>query len=1093
MARLGAQDLNLNVVGTAAGALTLDHSGVTVVDVVPETDATASQTATTALTLTNSTAVDLYVGEDSVYTGNVIANQAESLEVAVEGQLNNQLTATNATGAVFNLQNADDASTVDLEANKLVSLDVTAAGDANFNGSSLNGLEALVVNTAGHFQTDAALGAINQIELSGNGQATVNGALGAADQDAYGITVSATGLNDGLTLGTMDTNGTNITVSAADVLGAVTLGAINARSGDVSVDLSNVGGAIQLNNIAGANVTVDATGALGAVDYNGTGNDQTITASESATLNGAELAANTAVINSGSATFTGTLNGGLEADTYTVNLTNTDATRFNLSGDLGLGADELTITLAEQADNGEVTATYNVAGVETLNFDLGAADNDTITLTAASSLAGVETLTVNDGTVDISAVTDFTGNKVEVASGIKMTAAQFASLTTLDAAADSTIEITVNSDEEAQAVQQAFNDLTLVGGTEPRVRLNVSTAVSNDARTNLETAADNKSSSVTTTTIDDSGNAGDTVANGVLTVQEATDATSLGAEYSIVDTAEAIQGLIDAADPDGDQTAQDANEILAGADAITSNDDPDPLALNVSVSQQTAFSITTEYNIVDVADVIADALVASNTAFNGATGIAATTAVLTAEQADALEIVANKAIDPFEYTVNDTARLIVDNVGNHDYINATGITASTSELSVSDALVLEGLVIGSGSIAYTLVDSAEAIAFELDGDTNAFENAVSITTNDTSAVELNVAQATALNTAEATIQNGYNLSDTATALASSDVLNGAMSITASDAANVVQAETIADATNTGPTSFNVGDELSSVLNVAASATANSKNGLADAGTITINDLAGGSEVVEFDSLNADAAAAIITFVNMSATLSQTELGTITAANLSLNDADAITVTGVTTLNGDFTNAAAIDLLDNNDTITFDGNAATLDAVNYNDVFGAGISATAGDEIIVTMGGLAVAGSAANDTFAFAGNETGANVTNFGMEGVDTIDLSAVSATTTTTEVTGTLTTTAGTVYFLSTGTAGDADTDAAAATAINTAATWTDADAEAFVVIADDDSSAIYKFTDTGTSDNGVADTELTLIGTVDAVLTSDDIALNIV
>ncbi|PKG54780.1 beta strand repeat-containing protein [Halomonas sp. MES3-P3E] len=1087
VARLGAQDINLNVFGTAGNALTLDHSGVSVVDVTPEADAENTQIATTALTLTNSTALDLSVAEGSDYQGDITANKAQSLEIAVAGELNNTVTATNATSAVFNLQNADDASAVDLLANKLVNLEVTAAGDADFNGSTLNGLEALVVNTAGNFQTNAALGAINQIELSGSGAATINGSLGAAGQDEYGITVNSTGLNDGLTLGTIDTNGTNITVNAADVLGTVTLDAINARSGDVNVDLSNVGGTINVGTLAGANVTVDATGALGTVTYGA------ITASESVTLNGAELTGNTAVINATGDSFAAELNGGIQQDAFTVNLTD-NTTKLKLTGDLDIqgSAENDSLTINVDQDNSAtqtVNVAYNIAGVETLNFDMGDGDNDTVVLTAGSSLAGVETINVSDGTVDITAVEDFTGEEVSIASGIKMTAAQFAGLTSLDAATDSNIEISVNSDEEAQAVAQAFNDLTLVDGTEPRVRLNVSESVGTDALDTLETAADGKSSSVTTTTIDDSGNAGETVASGVLTVKEATDATKLGDVYSIVDEAATIQGLIDDGDTDG---------ILAGATAITTNDDPNPLALNLTVQQQSDFNVATDYNIVDAATAIQAVIDDGDT-----DGVLAGAVEVTTNDDPtplALDLTVQQQSDfnvTTGYNIVDAATAIqaVIDAGDTDGVLAGAVEVTTNDDPTPLALDLTVQQQSDFNVTtgYNIVDAATAIQAVIDaGDTDGvLAGAVEVTTNDDPtplALDLTVQQQSDFN-----VTTGYNIVDAATAIQAvidagdtDGVLAGAVEVTTNDDPTplaldlTVQQHSDFNVT----TAYNIDDVLSSILseNVGGSEVLNGVDQ-----TLTASDL--GVDGLQFmlTGLSDTEAGTAVDFTDAEVELTEAQVMTITGSgadqySLGLNEADAITVTGVTSASFE----TVTDVLSDNDTVDL-GEAVTLAAADYNDAFNTkGISATASNEITVTMENVAVAGTVANDTFAFTGAETGANITGFGQESSD--DQISFTVSSLGRVMTGdTFEITADSVYFI------DNATDAADASgSIQTAVgggTITDTANEAFVVIADADSSAIYRWTGDAQGDGVTGDT-LELIGTIDAALAFSDVGM---
>jgi hypothetical protein len=91
-------------------------------------------------------------------------------------------------------------------------------------------------------------------------------------------------------------------------------------------------------------------------------------------------------------------------------------------------------------------------------------------------------------------------------------------------------------------------------------------------------------------------------------------------------------------------------------------------------------------------------------------------------------------------------------------------------------------------------------------------------------------------------------------------------------------------------------------------------------------------------------------------------------------------------------------------------------------------------------------------------------------------------------VSGNLTTTAGTIYFLSTGVAGDADSEASAAAALMDAATWTDADATAYVILADNNSTAVFEFVDTAASADGVVAGELSTIGDINSVLVQADV-----
>jgi hypothetical protein len=137
-----------------------------------------------------------------------------------------------------------------------------------------------------------------------------------------------------------------------------------------------------------------------------------------------------------------------------------------------------------------------------------------------------------------------------------------------------------------------------------------------------------------------------------------------------------------------------------------------------------------------------------------------------------------------------------------------------------------------------------------------------------------------------------------------------------------------------------------------------------------------------------------------------------------------------------------------------------------------------------------------DTFKFTGTPdvtTGAlvinnfNATAAGANPADKLNLDLFTgATATTTAIAaGAMTNVADSVYFLTAG-AGAADSTAAAAAAITAGATWTSAANTSYVVLADDNSTSIFKWVEAGT--NGAQAAELTLIGTVNAQLTAANI-----
>ena len=602
LAGLGTQDMAFDLSGDNSklgGTITADNAGVSVVTVSASdsADADSYDTHASTLKLTQTSAVDLSVGEYANYTGNITAQKAQSLEVAVAGEINNTIDAGSATGAVFNVTNSADnvSSDVTLNAQKLVDLNVTAASGLDMSLSALGALESLTVDTDGAFKI-GDLGAINVVNLSGTGSANL-GALGATTQNDYGITVNAEGLNDGLTIGenpivvagiaamavsapeAINTRGTDITVNAADVQGNVSLGNIDAANGaatagNVNLDLANVAGSVTLNDVTGNDVAIDVTNVLGTVSYG------TISVADSVTLNGAELSDNSASIDASGEDVTATLNGGIQADSYTLNLNSTSLKNVDLNGDLGIqgtsGSDSLTLNFldgnidATGSGDGAAesyTGDYNVSGVEDLTVHFNDAA-DTLTLSAGSSLAGVDTLTVEHGTLDISKVTDFTGTEVDIASGIKMTASQFASLQTLNfGSATSRVDISVNSAEEAQQVQQALADLTVANptsgaGNSLTIGLQIAQSVANDdAVKDLTTALQNKAEVDTVDVNDD----GDTSGNGgfdTLTVAQAVareKANALDESYVLQDTA----GTIESAYQDHLGLVASASKIIA--------------------------------------------------------------------------------------------------------------------------------------------------------------------------------------------------------------------------------------------------------------------------------------------------------------------------------------------------------------------------------------------------------------------------------------------------------------------------------------------------------------------------------------------------
>jgi hypothetical protein len=226
--------------------------------------------------------------------------------------------------------------------------------------------------------------------------------------------------------------------------------------------------------------------------------------------------------------------------------------------------------------------------------------------------------------------------------------------------------------------------------------------------------------------------------------------------------------------------------------------------------------------------------------------------------------------------------------------------------------------------------------------------------------------------------------------------------------------------------------------------------------------------------------------------------TVGTSSVTKVDASLQTAYGINQVIGTLTNSAL--------TLTGSALADTLNGSAGADtiVGGAGTDSIVGgagnDSITGGEGADTITGGAGNDTIVLTETTAAIDTVIFdavATNGVDTITgfakatdiLSLAALGTITAEVTiaaGAMTT--GTnMYELGALAAGSADSLAAAAAAITAGATWTSAAATAFVVLSDDNSTSIYKWLEAGTA--GAQEAELTLIGTVDAAMSTAEIA----
>lgn len=199
-------------------------------------------------------------------------------------------------------------------------------------------------------------------------------------------------------------------------------------------------------------------------------------------------------------------------------------------------------------------------------------------------------------------------------------------------------------------------------------------------------------------------------------------------------------------------------------------------------------------------------------------------------------------------------------------------------------------------------------------------------------------------------------------------------------------------------------------------------------------------------------------------------------------------------------------LGGNDTITTGTGNDTINAGAGNDTItsGAGndlINGGSGNDTIAAQAGAdIITGGSGNDSIALGvdsdmdtvifGAAAGSNgndiITNF-ISGTDKLNVGALTTSSAVTAVTGALTITNNKLYFLDSGIAGNADSAAAVATALTAGATWTNTpNTVSYFLINDDNSSSIWSYVGTNTA--AVAESDLTLMGTIDAKVTTGDL-----
>lgn len=591
-------------------------------------------------------------------------------------------------------------------------------------------------------------------------------------------------------------------------------------------------------------------------------------------------------------TFNLELNGAGGDDEFTVNFGAVAANTFNISGDLGddsfssgSNGDRVTINFTDLQFENRANANYTLENVEVLTFNF-ADEDDVLRLTSTSSLAGVQQLTVNNGTLDVSALPnagDFDGmNNITINSGIVMTVAQIAALSgniTTNSEEDgiSFVRIKVTSLADAEALAAALT-LSSVGG-------NVTSKLFNNVSVTFEVDG----------TADDFVDIPDALGN-----LADSDVLS-GTDFNFV--------VIDA---QGNEQPVDFSNFAVRVSEVTDNEQVVTFLGNYT--GDISFSFATSGSNEGVAT-----FTRSN-ADNTLQSTAETTVNLNQDNVGTVIRLTNN--DTFSASAQQL--LLWNNYGTTIDGSAVGAgLVISNDVNVDDfKTILDNVVTGNVEITYGIEDTIQNILLQL----VALNGATVITGAETIIVE----DTATIAEIQALVDAGVELDDITYSLTNGEVdLGTALSVEAAGTALEDAQAIVGGATNDNPAitldaTYSLSDTLAVLLG---------EDGLAlleDADLVTASDIGEGEDFTVDEN-------GVIDFENNAATLTFDQLQDITDAELTLTDADAITVTGVVSGTNLITADQALN--DTNDTIEVDdGSTITLTVAELN-----GLNATVTSE------------------------------------------------------------------------------------------------------------------------------------------------------
>jgi len=304
---------------------------------------------------------------------------------------------------------------MDLRVAKVADLNIKAGGDLTLDTTATIGsAQVLTVDATGSVNLDNGNDehtAAGTVTLSGSGsKAAVDlGAVGASDL-SYATSITASGLTAGLDIGNIDGGTESVTVDLTGMTGTSTLGTVSA-SKSVSIDANGATKKVTTGSIGTTGntvktVVIDATNAIAGIQVGDNSTNIDIFATGSITFNGSNLTANSVDIDTEDTATATTIafKGGISTDVHDITL-GTKATSLTVTGDLGLGTDDVNINLADTTAAGGQTIDITGLVAETVDI-VGASDTQAVVIKGSKSTSVADSFDIGTATMTKLTISD---------------------------------------------------------------------------------------------------------------------------------------------------------------------------------------------------------------------------------------------------------------------------------------------------------------------------------------------------------------------------------------------------------------------------------------------------------------------------------------------------------------------------------------------------------------------------------------------------------------------------------------------------------------------------------------------------------------